>query len=78
MTTAAAIDRIVHHAIVLEMIGKSIRVEHAQAERTAEGASPPTNLVTPTSPPLHPIPSAAPTAPGSVPAMTTNEPSNDV
>jgi len=79
MTTAAAIDRLVHHAIVLEMTGKSIRVEHAQAERTAGGASPPTNLVTPTNPPIHPIPSAAPTAPGSAPAMTTNEPgSNDV
>ena len=50
--------------IVLEMTGKSIRVEHAQAERTAEGASPPTNLVTPTNPPIHPIPSATPTAPG--------------
>jgi len=79
MTTAAAIDRLVHHAIVLEMTGKSIRVEHAQAERTAGGASPPTHLVTPTNPPIHPIPSAAPTAPGSAPAKTTNEPgSNDV
>ncbi|MBS1124447.1 MAG: ATPase [Deltaproteobacteria bacterium] len=79
MTTAAAIDRLVHHSIVLEMTGKSIRVEHAQAERTAEGASPPTNPVTPTNPPIHPIPSAAPTAPGSALATTTNEPgSNDV
>ena len=26
----------------------------------------------PTNPPIHPIPSAAPTAPGSAPAMTTN------
>jgi len=39
MTTAAAIDRLVHHSIVLEMTGKSLRVEHAQAERTAEAAS---------------------------------------
>jgi len=73
MTTAAAIDRLVHHAIVLELTGKSIRVEHAQAERTAEGASSSTN------PPIHPISSAAPTASGSAPAMTTNKPgSNDV
>jgi hypothetical protein len=74
MTTAAAIDRLVHHAIVLELTGKSIRVEDAQAERTAQGTSPPTNLVTPTNPSIHPIPSAAPTAPGSAPAVTTNEP----
>lgn len=42
MTTAAAIDRLVHHAIVLEMTGKSIRIEQAQAELTAEAASPST------------------------------------
>jgi len=79
MTTAAAIDRLVHHAIVLEMTGKSIRVEHAQAERTAEGTSPPTNLVTPPNPPIHSIPSAAPTTPRAASATTTDEPgSNDV
>lgn len=32
MTTAAAIDRLVHHSIILEMTGKSIRIEDAQAE----------------------------------------------
>jgi DNA replication protein DnaC len=64
MTTAAAIDRLVHHAIILEMTGKSIRVEHAQSERTAEPASP--------SPP-----NATPMGPGSAPASTTNEPGSD-
>ncbi|HEU4727765.1 MAG TPA: IS21-like element helper ATPase IstB [Kofleriaceae bacterium] len=59
MTTAAAIDRLVHHAIVLEMTGKSIRVEDAQAGRT-EAAGPP-------------IPSAAATTPGSAPALPTSE-----
>ena len=79
MTTAAAIDRLVHHAIVLEMIGKSIRVEHAQAERTAEGASRLTDLAAPTNPPIHPISSAAPPTSGSASATATNEPgSNDV
>lgn len=29
MTTAAAIDRLVHHAIILEMIGPSVRAEEA-------------------------------------------------
>jgi DNA replication protein DnaC len=64
MTTAAAIDRLVHHAIVVEMTGKSIRVEEAQAERTAEPASPST-------------PNATPTGPGSAPARTTDEPGSD-
>jgi len=64
MTTAAAIDRLVHHAIVLELTGKSIRVEQAQAELTAEAASPST-------------PNATPTEPGSAPAGTTNEPGSD-
>jgi len=77
MTTAAAIDRLVHHAIVLEMTGKSIRVEHAQTERTAEGASPPTNLVMPANPPIHPIRSAAPMASGAAPVKTTNDPGSD-
>ncbi len=57
MTTAAAIDRLVHHAIVLELTGKSIRIEQAQAELTAEAASPSTSN---------------PTEPGS-PARATNE-----
>jgi DNA replication protein DnaC len=64
MTTAAAIDRLVHHAIVLELTGKSIRVEEAQAALTAEAASPST-------------PNANPTEPGSAPARITNEPGGD-
>ena len=30
MTTAAAIDRLVHHAIILEMTGSSFRTEQAK------------------------------------------------
>ena len=29
MTTAAAIDRLIHHAVILEMTGPSIRNEEA-------------------------------------------------
>jgi DNA replication protein DnaC len=29
MTTAAAIDRLVHHSVIIELIGVSYRVEHA-------------------------------------------------
>jgi len=64
MTTAAAIDRLVHHAIVIEMTGKSIRIEEAQAGSTAEPASPST-------------PNATPTGLGSAPATTTTEPGSD-
>jgi DNA replication protein DnaC len=38
MTTAAAIDRLVHHATILEMAGPSVRAEEAQAQHTAGGA----------------------------------------
>lgn len=64
MTTAAAIDRLVHHAIVIEMTGKSIRIEEAQAGSTAEPAIPST-------------PNATPAEPGSAPARATNEPGGD-
>lgn len=39
MTTMAAIDRLVHHAIILEMAGPSIREEEAKANRRANSES---------------------------------------
>jgi DNA replication protein DnaC len=60
MTTAAAIDRLVHHAIVVEMTGKSIRIEEAQAGGTAEPAS-------------SSIPNATPAEPGPAPTRTPDE-----
>jgi DNA replication protein DnaC len=69
MTTAAAIDRLVHHAVILEMTGSSIRIEQAQSGRTNEGGNEPNH--TETSPTPNPIPSAAPTAPGPDPTTTT-------
>jgi DNA replication protein DnaC len=39
MTTMAAIDRLVHHAIILEMAGPSIREEEAKAATRANGES---------------------------------------
>jgi len=38
MTTAAAIDRLVHHATILEMVGPSIRNEEAQSQHGQGGA----------------------------------------
>jgi DNA replication protein DnaC len=35
MTTAAAIDRLVHHSIILELTGKSVRQEQAEANKKA-------------------------------------------
>lgn len=33
MTTAAAIDRLVHHALILEMTGPSFRTEQAKTQQ---------------------------------------------
>ena len=68
MTTAAAIDRLVHHAVILEMTGSSIRIEEAQAGRS-EGGIEPSHSDTTTATD-HLIPGAAPTAPG--PTATTS------
>lgn len=71
MTTAAAIDRLVHHSVILELTGISIRVEQAQAERTHPGGTAPSSTTSATPPTLAPIPGAAPTAPGpTTPAAT--------
>jgi len=43
MTTMAAIDRLVHHAIILEMAGPSIREEEAKATRSASSESRPSS-----------------------------------
>jgi DNA replication protein DnaC len=70
MTTAAAIDRLVHHAVILEMTGSSIRIEEAQAGRNEGGFDPNlANTTTATTATDHSIPGIAPTAPG--PAATT-------
>jgi DNA replication protein DnaC len=72
MTTAAAIDRLVHHAVILEMTGSSIRIEEAQAGRNTDGGIEPNHAKATTAAPNHSIPGAAPTAPG--PAATTTTP----
>jgi DNA replication protein DnaC len=40
MTTAAAIDRLVHHCTVLEFTGRSLREEEAQRRHDTEASSP--------------------------------------
>jgi DNA replication protein DnaC len=70
MTTAAAIDRIVHHCVILEMTGPSIRVDQAHAERATQGGTAPTTTELPTT--------ANPTTPGAktttTPTATTTNP----
>ena len=39
MTTAAAIDRLVHHAMVIEMTGESLRMESAEARLDLESSA---------------------------------------
>jgi DNA replication protein DnaC len=41
MTTAAAIDRIVHHSVILEFNGKSVRAEHAEQRQRGDETSQP-------------------------------------
>jgi hypothetical protein len=41
MTTAATIDRIVHHAVILERTGLSFRAEAAKARLPKEAEPPP-------------------------------------
>lgn len=43
MTTAAAVDRLVHHAVIVEMTGPSVRTEEAKKR----GESPPTTTTKP-------------------------------
>lgn len=38
MTTACAIDRLIHHAVVLEMSGKSLRAKAAENQQQARRA----------------------------------------
>ena len=35
MTTAAAVDRLVHHAVILERVGSSVRADEAEKARKA-------------------------------------------
>jgi DNA replication protein DnaC len=58
MTTAAAIDRLVHHSVILEMTGPSIRIEAAQADQGGSKPSDSAPSMTPTTT-LHATPSAA-------------------
>jgi DNA replication protein DnaC len=41
MTTAAAIDRLVHHSVILELNISSYRLEQAKQSQTAEPAAEP-------------------------------------
>lgn len=48
MTTAAAIDRLVHHSVILEMTGPSVRADEAEQARkeTATTTTKPTTTTT--------------------------------
>ena len=70
MTTAAAIDRIVHHCVILEMTGPSIRVDQAHAQRASQGGTSPITTDRPTANPDAATTTSA-TAPG---ARTTTTP----
>lgn len=69
MTTAAAIDRLVHHSVIVEMTGNSIRIEDAQSDRAKQGGTPTDPHTSPLD--LNSIPGAAPTAAGPTSPTTT-------
>ncbi len=71
MTTAAAIDRLVHHSVILELTGSSIRIEEAQADRNIEGGIEPNQPLTASTDNL--IPDAAKTAPGPTPTTIASK-----
>lgn len=71
MTTAAAIDRLVHHAVILEMTGSSIRIEEAQAGRITDGGTEPNHTELTSRATDHSVPGSAPTAPDPAPTTTT-------
>jgi DNA replication protein DnaC len=48
MTTAAAIDRLVHHAVILEMTGTSVRAEKAKGAIKEAAPTMTTTTITPT------------------------------
>lgn len=62
MTTAAAIDRLVHHSVILEMTGTSVRVEHAQHDKIQGASTPATTSNSDALATTNPIPGAASTA----------------
>ena len=74
MTTAAAIDRLVHHAVILEMTGTSLRAEDAHAKHALPGGTPPTKPPT-TTPPATTATTTKPGATQSKRAATTTPPS---
>ena len=54
MTTAAAIDRVVHHSVILEMTGTSVRGEEARQRQALADANPSAKCSTRTKRPKNP------------------------
>ena len=75
MTTACAIDRLVHHSVILEMSGESIRASDAHAAHAAQTAIAPTTAETTTTPaaagPASKASKAGPAATTTAPPTTT-------
>ena len=71
MTTAAAIDRLVHHAVIVEMTGPSIRTDDALAKLTTHGGTAPTATETTTTPASHPTDRPGDPATTTTPIATT-------
>ena len=60
------------HALVLHLLAARSDLRGAHERAALDDCDAPTNLMTPTTSPIHPLPSAAPTAPGSAISTTTS------
>ncbi len=63
MTTAAAIDRLVHHAVILELSGTSVRADHAKLAQQGTSTAP-RSADQPTR--ANPVPKESPAQPATV------------
>jgi DNA replication protein DnaC len=78
MTTAAAIDRLVHHSVILEMTGTSIRMEHAHSERAAIDSTTTTPTTTTPEAPATPTKAKGTTSTTTSPKNRSRDHSNKV
>ena len=76
MTTAAAIDRLIHHAVILEMTGRSARAEQAEETLKEAKTTTTTEATTTTTEATTTTTEATTTTPGARTARATTTPSD--
>jgi DNA replication protein DnaC len=77
MTTAAAIDRLVHHSVIVELTGPSIRTEQAHADHSRGGRTRTTPAETTTTPTTDPTTEDEPTTTTPTTTIPTTDPTTE-